>query len=67
MRKTYIVEARWDDEARVWVASSPDLRGLNTESDTLDALLKKLDVMIPDLLCASGELDDGGDIPHAIK
>jgi len=48
-----VVKAIWDDEACVWVASSGDLPGLNTEADTAEQLVEKLDRMIPDLLEAN--------------
>jgi len=42
MEKPYYVHAVWDEEARVWVASSEDVPGLATESDTAEALVEKL-------------------------
>ena len=55
-RRPYTVEARWDAEARVWVAESSDVPGLATEASSLDQLIKKLRVMIPELLQANGRL-----------
>ncbi len=52
--KTIRVEAIWDEEARVWVATSDDLPGLITEADTSEELIKKLQVLIPELLEANG-------------
>jgi predicted RNase H-like HicB family nuclease len=52
------VNAEWDAEANVWVASSEDVPGLVTEADTLEDLQKKLAVMIPELLEANGVLAD---------
>ena len=52
--KVLLVRALWDDAARVWVATSDDVPGLATEADTVDALVKKLQVMIPELLDANG-------------
>jgi hypothetical protein len=52
--KTLVVRAFWDDEAPVWVATSDDVPGLATEADTIDALVKKLQAMIPELLDANG-------------
>jgi hypothetical protein len=40
----------WDDEARVFVAESDDIPGLITEADNREQLLKKLTVMVPELL-----------------
>ena len=48
------VNADWDPEAKVWVASSDDVPGLVTEADTVEALVEKLSVMIPELLEANG-------------
>ena len=52
----YIVNASWDTEAKVWVATSDDVPGLATEARDVDALIKKLRVMIPELLEANGLL-----------
>ena len=40
----------WDDETRVWVATSEDVVGLATEADTLEILHDKLVVMISELI-----------------
>ena len=58
--KPLIVHATWDDEAKVWVATSNDILGLATEADSMDALVRKLQVMIPELLDANG-YPDGDD------
>jgi predicted RNase H-like HicB family nuclease len=57
----FTVRATWDEEARVWVAESDDVPGLATEADTLDALLAKLRIMLPELL----ELN-GGELPDEV-
>jgi len=46
----YHVSAFWDEEAKVWVATSDDVPGLATEAETVELLLGKLRVMIPELL-----------------
>ena len=51
--KAECIEDR-DEEAQVWVATSDDVPGLATEADTVDALVKKLQSMIPELLDANG-------------
>lgn len=45
-----VVEAFWDGEAEVWVASSQGDPGLVTEAETLDALRERIVVILPDLL-----------------
>ena len=59
------INAQWDAEAKVWVASSDDLPRLVTEADTLEELQQKLAVMIPELLEANNALaeNDVGKIP----
>jgi len=54
--RPYIVNAFWDTEAKVWVATSDDVPGLATEARDVDALIRKLRVMIPELLEANGRL-----------
>jgi hypothetical protein len=52
---TIIVRADWDDEAKVWVATSSDLEGLVTEAPTLEALSAKVLTMVVELLELSDE------------
>ena len=52
------VKAVWDEEAQVRVAFSEDVPGLTTEADTLEQLIEKLKIMIPELLEANGLLDN---------
>ena len=55
MNKPYYVHAQWDEEAKVWVASSEDVPGLATESYTTESLIQKLKTLIPELLEANGQ------------
>jgi Domain of unknown function (DUF1902) len=43
------VDAFWDPDVKVWVATSEDVPGLATEASTMEALTEKLRVMIPEL------------------
>ncbi len=65
MQKIFFIRAEWDEEASVWVATSDDVPGLATESDTLEALSKKLEQMVPELLEVNGCLP-GKDIPFEL-
>ncbi len=47
MQKLYFIRAEWDEEARVWVATSDDVPGLATEADTLEGLSLKLKTWCP--------------------
>jgi predicted RNase H-like HicB family nuclease len=44
------VHAFWDDEASVWVAESDDVPGLVTEAETMDHLMERLQIIIPELM-----------------
>ena len=54
MVKPLFVRAEWDEEAREWVATSDDVPGLATEDSTMEGLVEKLKVVIPELLVANG-------------
>lgn len=48
--RRYVVRAFYDDEAKVWVAESKDVPGLATEAESIESLVKKLRVMVPELI-----------------
>lgn len=54
-----LIKAIWDDDAKVWVATSENMPGLVTEAETIEQLEAKLSAMIADLL---GD-DDRAEIP----
>ncbi len=56
--KPLFVRAEWDDEASVRVATSDDVAGLATEAGTLEELVEKLKVIIPELLDANDTPSD---------
>lgn len=59
------VNAVWDKDAQVWVATSDDVPGLITEAETAELLEQKLCVMIPELLIENGAIscNDRKEIP----
>ena len=57
MAREVIIYANWDDEAKVWVATSEDVPGLVTEAASLNELVPKLKIMIPEMLDANGYAD----------
>lgn len=61
-----VIYATWDDDAKVWVATSEDVPGLATEADSCEALVQKLKVMIPELLDANGYAD-GDSFPFYVR
>jgi predicted RNase H-like HicB family nuclease len=56
--KLYPIQAFWDSEAEVWVATSEEVLGLATEADTLEDLNDKLRTMIPELLILNGLIEE---------
>jgi hypothetical protein len=46
----YKIDATWDAEALVWVATSEDNLGLATEAPTIELLTQKLRQLIPELI-----------------
>jgi predicted RNase H-like HicB family nuclease len=52
--QTYVIRATWDDEAKVWVAASDDVPGLVAEASSVEKLIKKLRVLVPEMLEANG-------------
>jgi hypothetical protein len=58
---TIIVRADWDDDAKVWVATSDDI-GLATEAETLEALRPKVIGMVIELLALEDE--EYSDLPE---
>lgn len=47
---TIEVTAFYDDEVGVWVAESEDVPGLITEAPTMERLIERLQVLIPELM-----------------
>jgi hypothetical protein len=58
----YKVEAFWDSDAEVWVATSDDIFGLVTEAENLERLTDKIRVMIPELLSLNGIINKEQDV-----
>jgi hypothetical protein len=65
LEKDIKVEAFWDEEAKVWVASSDDVPGLITEAPTMELLIQKIRTLIPELFRANNIIAYEGmiDIP----
>jgi len=48
------VQFNWDSEAAVWYTTSDDIPGLLLESGSLDALIERVKIALPDLLDHDG-------------
>jgi len=59
---TIHVTASWDNQAKVWVATSDDVPGLVTEASDVNALKTRLEAVIPELLRENGLLESTGDL-----
>lgn len=46
----YTVNISWDNDAKVWIATSEEILGLIMESDSYEILIERLSVSIPELL-----------------
>ncbi|HLK80897.1 MAG TPA: DUF1902 domain-containing protein [Xanthobacteraceae bacterium] len=54
MPQTVVANVEWDPEAKVWVAESNDVPGPATGADTLEELVERLKVAIPEMLTENG-------------
>lgn len=57
-KQTFKVEAQWDSDADVWVATSSSVPGLVVEGLTKDEVIEKLRLVIPALRETGVERDD---------
>ncbi|MEA2931046.1 MAG: hypothetical protein QOG38_3474 [Hyphomicrobiales bacterium] len=58
MNRDITIQARWDTEASVWLATSDDVPGLVVEAETWPAMINEVQLVLPELLEVSGH---GGD------
>jgi predicted RNase H-like HicB family nuclease len=67
MAQSIVVSATWDAEAKVWIAESDQVPGLATGADTLEELVEKLKVAIPELLAENGIPFEPDNLPFKIE
>jgi predicted RNase H-like HicB family nuclease len=67
MARPIVVNATWDAEAKVWIAESDCVPGLATGADTLEELVEKLKVAIPELLAENGIAFEADNLPFKIE
>ena len=58
MTRSITIDARWDGEASVWIATSADVPGLVVEADTWAAMIEEVRLVLPDLLELPGQTSD---------
>jgi predicted RNase H-like HicB family nuclease len=67
MAQPIVVNATWDAETKVWIAESEGVPGLATGADTLEELVEKLKVAIPELLAENGIAFEADNLPFKIE
>ena len=50
MSRDINIQARWDGEAGVWIATSSDVPGLVVEADSWPAMINEVRLVLPDLM-----------------
>jgi hypothetical protein len=55
MSRSINVTARWENDARVWLATSEDVAGLVVEADTWAGMIEEVRLVLPDLLETAGQ------------
>jgi hypothetical protein len=58
MQRDITIQARWDGEANVWLATSEDVPGLVVEADTWPGMINEVQLVLPELLEVSGQAGD---------
>ncbi|HMK80616.1 MAG TPA: DUF1902 domain-containing protein [Xanthobacteraceae bacterium] len=58
MQRDITIQARWDDEASVWLATSEDVPGLVVEADTWATMINEVQLVLPELLELAGQSHD---------
>ncbi len=54
MSRDITIQARWDGEASVWIATSTDVAGLVVEADTWPTMIEEVKLILPDLMELAG-------------
>ena len=63
----FLIEAFWDSEASVWVASSDDELGLVTEAESLDRLMVNIRALVPELVELNGLVPENNSMPYDLR
>jgi hypothetical protein len=58
MSRSITIDARWDAEAGVWLATSLDVPGLVVEAETWPSMINEVRLVLPELLSLSGQGED---------
>ncbi|MBR1647055.1 MAG: DUF1902 domain-containing protein [Selenomonadaceae bacterium] len=50
----YNIQLDWDDEAKVWIATSDDIAGLILEDESADKLIQRIMLAAPEIIKLNG-------------
>lgn len=59
MAKQISIEARWDGEANVWIATSSDVPGLVVEAESWPTMIEEVRLVLPELMELEGRGQEG--------
>ncbi len=54
MIEGYNIQLEWDDEAKVWMATSDDIPGLILEDESADKLIQRVMLAAPEIIELNG-------------
>lgn len=63
----YTVKLFWDTDVSVWIATSDDIRGLVLENGSLDVLIERVRMAVPELLKLNNQPLDHAKIAFMIE
>ena len=52
--KGYNIKLAWDDEAKVWMATSDDIPGLILENESADKIIQRVMLAAPEIIKLNG-------------
>jgi Domain of unknown function (DUF1902) len=58
MKREITINARWDGEASVWLATSEDVHGLVVEAENWPTMIEEVRLILPELLALEGQEGD---------
>ncbi len=58
MSREITINARWDAEAAVWLATSEDVHGLVVEAENWPSMIEEVRLILPELLALEGQESD---------
>ncbi|WP_082541102.1 DUF1902 domain-containing protein [Pseudolabrys sp. Root1462] len=57
MSRNITIQARWDGEASVWIATSGDVPGLVVEADSWPGMIEEVRLILPEMMEVTGQTD----------